>query len=172
MGIQGIKTRCCYLQFSYWRSLQSGENSTCSRSDSIDESLWVTSRHSNIYCFTRRSIQDIEQNTLLIGATIKDGDLESAKYLIRQFASKGLHPNVRTYTIVIEGLLRRGLAGDAEHLFRQMAENGYPPNSCTYSIMIRGCARNYELSRAVQLSKEMVGKGFSAMLQLWSCLLI
>ncbi|KAM5582876.1 hypothetical protein ABKV19_003008 [Rosa sericea] len=90
----------------------------------------------------------------------KAGKIESARDLFCGLSSsKGVQPNVRTYTVMIQGLCHHGLIIEAEKLLREMGGKGCSPNDCT---IIRGLLNNNETSWATRLIQEMLERGFSA----------
>ena len=64
-------------------------------------------------------------------------------------SSKGLIPNVYTYSIMIHGLCKRGLLDEANMLFMGMDENGCSPNDCNYNAIIRGLLQNNAVLRVI-----------------------
>lgn len=49
--------------------------------------------------------------------------------------TKGLVPNVVTYTAVISGLSKEGRSGEALRLYNQMIEAGVIPDAAAYSAL-------------------------------------
>ncbi|XP_028115337.1 pentatricopeptide repeat-containing protein At1g62930, chloroplastic-like [Camellia sinensis] len=88
--------------------------------------------------------------------------LDTARALFSNLSSKGLQPDVKTYTTMIQGFCEEGLLHDAKELFVKMEHNGCLPNDVTYNTIIRGFIGQHKCYEALILVEEMVQRGFSA----------
>uniref|UniRef100_A0A2N9EBU1 Pentacotripeptide-repeat region of PRORP domain-containing protein n=1 Tax=Fagus sylvatica TaxID=28930 RepID=A0A2N9EBU1_FAGSY len=99
---------------------------------------------------------------ILIDGLFNVGKLTTAREVFYSLPTKGLQPNVRTYTIMIKGLCQEGLIDEASELLEKMDENGCSPNDRTYNRIIQGLLQHNETSKAMKYLQIMVDKGFSA----------
>ncbi|KAF5958928.1 hypothetical protein HYC85_000137 [Camellia sinensis] len=98
---------------------------------------------------------------ILIDAFCKDKKLNTVRALFNILSSKGLHPDVKTYTMMIQGLCEEGLLDEAKE-FVKIEQNGCLPNDVTYNIVIQGFLGQQKYHEASILLDEMFGRGFSA----------
>lgn len=90
-----------------------------------------------------------------------NGKLDTAREIFSNLSSKGIHPDVKTYTIMIQGLCEEGLLHEARELFVKMEQNGCLPDDVTFNMIVRGFLGHQEFQVALMLIQEMIGKGFS-----------
>ncbi|XP_059460215.1 putative pentatricopeptide repeat-containing protein At1g12700, mitochondrial [Corylus avellana] len=88
--------------------------------------------------------------------------LMTAKEPFNSLPTKGLQPDVRTYTIMIKGLCKEGLLNEVSELLEKMDKNGYSADDVTYNTTIQGSLQHNETSWAINYLLMMVNKGFSA----------
>ncbi|GMP77354.1 hypothetical protein CsSME_00033654 [Camellia sinensis var. sinensis] len=100
-------------------------------------------------------------HNILIHRFCKDGKLEMAKNLFGKLHSRGLRPNVNTYTMMIGGFCEQGLLGEAKELLMTIEETGCLPNYATYNVMVCGFLKANDYSEANILVEKMIGTGFS-----------
>ncbi|CAA7039193.1 unnamed protein product [Microthlaspi erraticum] len=79
----------------------------------------------------------------------------SSEAFVKTPSSKGVKPNVKTYTVMIAGLCKKGSLSEADLLFRKMGEDGIAPNSGTYNTLIRAHLGGSGLTTSVELIEEM-----------------
>ncbi|CAF2050912.1 BnaA09g46030D [Brassica napus] len=88
--------------------------------------------------------------------------VDGAWDLFCSLPSKGVKPNVKTFTVMISGLCKKGSLPEANILLRKMEEDGIVPNVCTYNTLIRAHLSGGDISNSVELIEEMKRCGFSA----------
>mmetsp|Transcript_17141 Transcript_17141/g.69389 ORF Transcript_17141/g.69389 Transcript_17141/m.69389 type:complete len:127 (+) Transcript_17141:1209-1589(+) len=96
-----------------------------------------------------------------INAYAKAGDFDGADRSLKLMRSKGLKPNVVTYSSLIDARAKRGEINKALRLRSDMEEDGQLPNTITWNSLINGLGNACRVDDAEKLFLEMKDKNVS-----------
>ncbi|KAE8716483.1 MATE efflux family protein isoform 2 [Hibiscus syriacus] len=96
----------------------------------------------------------VSYNTLIYGV----GDLDLAQYLKDTMISKGISPDVFTYTILVNGSYKLGNLFTARDLFNEMLHNCLEPDRFAYTTQIIGELKLGDPARAFSIEEQLVAK--------------
>ena len=92
-----------------------------------------------------KGIADVHTYTNIINAQIRCGQLASAEQVFEELMrTRGMPPNVVSFTVMLKGYSNQGLMEDAKKLLKRMTTDCHPPivpNLRTANTFIRGCLR-------------------------------
>ncbi|XP_028082872.1 pentatricopeptide repeat-containing protein At1g62930, chloroplastic-like [Camellia sinensis] len=91
----------------------------------------------------------------------QDKKLDTTRAFFHNLSSKGLQPNVKSYTMMIKGLCEKGLLHEAKELFLKMEQNGCLADDVAYNTIIQGFVRRHKCYEALILVEDMVQRDFS-----------
>ena len=75
--------------------------------------------------------------------------------MFKEISSKGLTPDVVTYTTLIGGLCKVGRIQDAQELILEMQIRGQVLNCRTYATLLHGLCENGQLEEAMKLFQDI-----------------
>ncbi|KAK6136101.1 hypothetical protein DH2020_030149 [Rehmannia glutinosa] len=97
----------------------------------------------------------------LQAARLKPNFHTYSRAIFRDLPSKGLEPDVVTYSILIKGCYQNGLLEEAKDLFLRMEKASLSPEGVTYNVVVQGNLRSGKYDDASKFFEEMGDKGFS-----------
>ncbi|CAL5413487.1 unnamed protein product [Camellia sinensis] len=115
-------------------------------------------RNSNVAA-TIEALSDSPWKLKPISLAIKSLILQGPFF--HNLSSKGLQPNVKSYTMMIKGLCEEGLLHEAKELFLKMEQNGCLADDVAYNTIIQGFVRRHKCYEALILVEDMVQRDFS-----------
>ena len=86
-------------------------------------------------------------NTIIDGLC-KAQAVDRAEVVLQQMISKGVKPNIRTYTCLIRGHLFTGQWEEVVRRFKEMSSRGIEPNDFTYGLLLDYLCKNGNCSEA------------------------
>ncbi|XP_021771743.1 pentatricopeptide repeat-containing protein At1g62680, mitochondrial-like [Chenopodium quinoa] len=91
--------------------------------------------------------------------TCKDRLLQQALDLFSSMKTKGIKPNVVTYTSLIRGLYNSGCGDEAQRVLTEMLESNIAPNIKTYSMLVDMFCKDGCVDQAQSILKHMIEIG-------------
>ncbi|KAM7522725.1 hypothetical protein LguiA_012627 [Lonicera macranthoides] len=95
----------------------------------------------------------------LIKGLFENSQCVAARELFYEIFSKGLQPDVRTYTVMINGLCQEGLFDEAKELLIRMEECGCVPNAITFYILINAFCKKGMVCKAEDVLELIIQSG-------------
>ncbi|XP_039129692.1 pentatricopeptide repeat-containing protein At3g54980, mitochondrial-like [Dioscorea cayenensis subsp. rotundata] len=93
--------------------------------------------------------------TFVVGACVKQGNLEEALSLKDELVASGRPLSLVLATSLMKGYCDQGDLDNALDLYTSVLKQGILPNVVTYSVLIDGCCRNGNVGKAFELYCQM-----------------
>lgn len=129
-------------------------------------SFFIRERFTEMFdCLNEMRQSDVAPNltsyTFMIKARIFQGDISSARTLLREMSRVGLHPSILHCAIFFHSYCRKMLTSEAEEFLKEM-ENVYHirPNHVFYGSLIYAYTRRREYSMVFNTFERMEKAGF------------
>ncbi|KAI9154582.1 hypothetical protein LWI28_028439 [Acer negundo] len=97
---------------------------------------------------------------ILIGRSVREGNLRSSFIYLSEILSTGLNPDLRSYNALIAGVFKAGMWRHAKDILDEMEIRGTPPNLSTYRLLLAGYCKARQFDEAKMMVSEMEKLGF------------